>query len=454
MLRVLPSAIPAIIAYLLLHALPVHADETLWRAGSAAISITPAEPMWMAGYASRNKPSEGIASELYAKAFVVEDFAGQAGVIITLDLISVPRKLRDRVAERIAEQHGIPASAVLLNCSHTHCGPELRFPDSPVEELSAERVQQAVAYSQRLEEQLIQLVGTAKAATKPSKLTYHRARAGFAMNRRLPSESGYQNSPNPASPVDHDVPVLKVETADGQLATLLFGYACHNTTLSFYNLCGDYAGFAQQELEQAHPGTIAMFVMGCGGDQNPYPRGSLDLAKKHGVTLATAVDAALQTPAIPVTGNLSVTLTPVAVAYAEPPSLTEIESRMTSSNTYIAKHARRLKTALETTGKLPTEYSTLIQTFQFGDDLTLIALPGETVVDYSLRLKRELTDRNVWVAGYSNDVFAYVPSRRVLEEGGYEGGGALVYFTSLLHPGPFATDIEDRILKAVHESQP
>jgi len=435
--------------------LPVNsltADDAPWQAGSAAISITPAEPMWMAGYASRNKPSEGIASELFAKAFVFEDPAGQAGAIITLDLISVPRKLRDRVAERVADLHGIPAAAVMLNCSHTHCGPELRFPDSPVEELSPERVQQAVAYSQRLEEQLIQLVGAAKAAAQPSQLVYHRARAGFAMNRRLPSESGYQNSPNPAGPVDHDVPVLKVQTVDGKLSTVLFGYACHNTTLSFYNICGDYAGFAQQELERAHPGTIAMFVMGCGGDQNPYPRGTLELAQRHGITLATAVEAALQTPAIPIVGPLTTALTPVEVAYAAPPSTEEIESRVTSSNPYISRHARRLKAALETSGNLPTIYSTLVQTFQFGDALTLIALPGETVVDYSMRFKRELAGRQVWVAGYSNDVFAYVPSRRVLEEGGYEGGGALVYFTSILHPGPFQADIEERIVSAVQRS--
>lgn len=408
--------------------------------------------MWMAGYASRNKPSEGIASELFAKACVLQDSEHHSAVIITLDLISVPRKLRDRVAQQIAEQHDIPAAAVLINCSHTHCGPELRFPESPVEDLSPERIQQAIAYSRKLEEQLVQLVSTAKAAAQPAQLTYHRARAGFAMNRRLPSPSGYQNSPYPDGPVDHDVPVLKVETADGRLSTLLFGYACHNTTLSFYNMCGDYAGFAQQELEQAHPGTIAMFVMGCGGDQNPYPRGTLDLARKHGVTLATAVDAALLTPAIPITGKLTATLTPVEVAYAEPPTAEEIESRLTSSNTYIARHARRLQAELARSGKLPTTYSTLIQSFQLGDELTLIALPGETVVDYALRLKREHGDQHLWVAGYSNDVFAYVPSRRVLEEGGYEGGGALIYFTSLLHPGPFATDIEERIMQAVNSS--
>lgn len=441
-------------SFLLISALTpgLHAADNLWTAGSAAIAITPSEPMWMAGYASRNKPSEGVASELYAKAFVVEDGAGHRGAIVTLDLISVPRKLRDNVARRVEEQYEIPASAVMLNCSHTHCGPELRFPESPVEGLAPERIEQAIVYSKLLEEQLVELIGSAKNSAVPAKLSYHRARAGFAMNRRLPSESDYRNSPNPEGPVDHDVPVLKVETADGKLSTLLFGYACHNTTLSFYDMCGDYAGFAQQELELAHPGTIAMFVMGCGGDQNPYPRGNFDLAKTHGRTLATAVEAALQTPAVPVEGNLRAKLSPVELAYAEPPSKEEIESRLTSGNKYIVNHAKRLLSALEQDGTLRTSYSTLVQTFQFGDDLTLIGLPGETVIDFSLRLKAELSGQKVWVAGYCNDVFGYVPSRRVLEEGGYEGGGALIYFTSILHPGPFAQDVEERLIDAVHQS--
>lgn len=428
------------------------AEAPAWRAGSATVLITPQEPMWMAGYAARNKPSEGVALDLFAKALVLDDGDKHRAAIVTLDLISVPRELRDKVAARVEKEYGIPASGVMLNCSHTHCGPELRFPKTPVEGLAPERVEQAIGYAKRLEDQLVELVGAAQESAEPATLTYHRARAGFAMNRRLPTASGFRNSPNPEGPVDQDVPVLKIENVKGDLKTLLFGYACHNTTLSFYDFCGDYAGFAQREIERAHPGVVAMFVMGCGGDQNPYPRGTLDLAVMHGKTLATAVEAALQTPAIPVRGPLRATLVPVEVGYAEPPSRKEIEGRLSSGNKYVVNHAKRLLAALDSGEGLRTSYSTLVQTFQFGNDLTLIALPGETVVDYSLRLKKELAGENVWVAGYCNDVFAYVPSRRVLEEGGYEGGGALIYFTSILHPGPFAADIEERLIGAVHEA--
>lgn len=424
--------------------------QTKWQVGSDFALITPQKPMWMAGYASRNKPSEGVASDLYAKAVVFDDGQKNKAAIITFDLISVPRGLRDRVAKLVEKQYGIPAEAVMLNCSHTHCGPVVRSPEASITDYDREKVSQAVEYSKVLEKILVELVGGAIENSAPSTLTYHRARAGFAMNRRLPTENGLRNSPNPDGPVDHDVPVLKITNADGKLTTILFGYACHNTTLGIYEFCGDYAGFAQTEIQRAHPGVVAMFIMGCGGDQNPYPRRTLDLAITHGKTLATAVEAALQTPAIPVNGPMQAKLDHVEVTYAAPPTKEELESRLSTTNKYIKRHTERLLKQLEKEGKLRTSYTTLVQTFQFGDDLTLIALPGETVIDYSLRLKREFSDRNVWVAGYSNDVFAYVPSKRVLNEGGYEGGGALIYFTTVLHPGPFADDIEERIINSVH----
>jgi len=83
---------------------------------------------------------------------------------------------------------------------------------------------------------------------------------------------------------------------------------------------------------------------------------------------------------------------------------------------------------------------------RFGDDLSLIALSGEVVVDYALRLRKGFEGQRVWIAGYCNEVFAYVPSERVLAEGGYEGGGAMKYFG---WHGPFKAGVEDRVVGLV-----
>src|SRR5450759_3419782 len=93
---------------------------------------------------------------------------------------------------------------------------------------------------------------------------------------------------------------------------------------------------------------------------------------------------------------------------------------------YIAGRAKLLLKQIEEQGSLRQTYPYPVQAWQLGTDLTWVALGGEVVVDYSLRLKRELGP--VWVAGYANDVMAYIPSLRVLKEGGYEGGGAMVYY--------------------------
>lgn len=421
-----------------------------WKAGAAAVNITPKESLWMAGYASRTKPSDGVLSELHAKALAVEDAAGTRAVIVTTDLISIPRVLRDPVVKAVEEKFKLPGRALMLNCSHTHCGPVVRdnLEMSVMYRLEPEMRQRIESYFVELRDKLVALVGAALEDLQPATLSYSHARCAFAMNRRLPTKDGFQNSPYPDGPVDHDVPVLRVETPDGKLRALAFGYACHNTTTGVQQFNADYAGFAQTEIEAAHPGVTALFVMGCGGDQNPYPRGQIELARSHGKTLALAVEAALLPKPKTVNGPLKVNLAEVELAF-EPVSRDELKSRLDSKDQYFKRAAEALLAEADKLGKVRDSYSAPIQALQFGNDLTLIAMPGETVIDYSLRLKRELGDKNpVWVAGYSNDVFAYVPSERVLREGGYEGASSMRY-TSL--PGPFQPNVETRLVEGVHQ---
>ena len=426
-----------------------------WRAGTASETIIPEGQMFMEGYASRTEPAEGKVGDLFAKALVVEDSDGTRMVMITTDLISVPRKVRDWLEKEVAEKYKLPPEGLLINCSHTHCGPELRTTESGLMGKPAERQKLAKAYVVELQQKLLALVGDAIADLAPASLSYCHARAAFAMNRRTPTEKGFRNFPNPEGPVDHDVPVLKVERKDGKLEAVMFGYACHNTTLGFQKFCGDYAGFAQQYLEEANPGTVALFMMGCGGDQNPYPRRTLDLAQQHGRTLANAVESALDTNARMLKGPLRAAYGKATVDYAKAPSKEQVIKMTQSKDKYDKAWGERLMMQFKRDGKFREHYDPPVQVVRFGDGLTLVALPGETVIDYSLRLKRELGKEEegaaVWVAGYSNDVWAYLPSLRVLKEGGYEGGGAMKYFTTTVQPGPFSDTIEERIVGKVHE---
>jgi neutral ceramidase len=408
-MRILFPLIAALglVAGVLSVAQPVDSPAPL-KAGVAQQIITPAMNMWMAGYASRKKPAEGKVQELYAKALALEDVAGKRFVFVTLDLIGILPSLRTQMEEKVQKAYGLSPESLLLNASHTHSGPEYRVEKG--------REKEAREYTAFLEDRLMKVIGDALADLTPAVVSWSHSRCGFAMNRRLPSPMGYQNSPNPDGPVDHEVPVLQVVSPEGQARAVLFGYACHNTCLGEFQYCGDYAGYAQEYLQEKRPGFVALFMNGCSGDQNPYPRRggvvpgvtALDLAKMHGRSLSNAVEVAMQVPKRVMGG-------PIRAAY-EKVSLDYAPEKKRAPHLYPVQVAR------------------------FGEALTVVALGSETTVDYSIRLKKELSMNSAtWVAGYSNDYTGYVPSLRVLKEGGYEAQAG------------WAEDVEERIVKKVHE---
>ncbi|MBI5684127.1 MAG: neutral/alkaline non-lysosomal ceramidase N-terminal domain-containing protein [Verrucomicrobia bacterium] len=400
----------------------------------------------MSGYGGRKTPSEGVATDLFAKALAVEDARGTRLVIVTMDVIVVPRALRDWLETQLKEKHGLAPGSLMMNASHTHCGPELSGSALAGRMLNPEYAPAMERYTARLRQHLVAVAGEALKKLAPAKLDFMRARCGFAMNRRRPTPTGYANAPNFDGPVDHEVPVLRVSDPKGKLAAVLFGYACHNTTMGDYLIRGDYAGYAQKFFEEAHPGVTAMFMTGCGADQNPYPRRSDDLCQYHGRSLAVAVAAALETVPKPLHGPLSVAFADVTLDFAPPPPREELEKAAASTKEPQRGHAAALLKQLKKEGKIRSTYPAPVQVARFGNDLTLIALPGETCVDFSLRLKRELAGPAVWVAGYCNDVFAYLPSLRVLREGGYEAASAMLWYSL---PGPFTETVEERVVSAV-----
>jgi neutral ceramidase len=451
-------AAAAFVCFATMESVPARAAQAqgTWKAGLATVVTTPEYSMWMAGYAARNKPSEGKVHDLHAKALALEDAAGTRFVIVTVDIIGFPRDFRDAVEKEVGTRYGLRPEALLLNASHTHSGPEIRdWRATQAWDLPPEQIELGKKYAATLQVKIVDLVGRALQDLSPAQLSYLHGRAGVAMNRRLPTERGYVISPNADGPVDLDVPVLVATTPDGKkMRAILFGYACHNTTLDFYQFCGDYAGFAQEYIEETHPGTVALFMIGCGADQNPTPRRTLEWTKQHGRAVANGVEQALVSKPCPVRGPLKLALGEAMLELSAPPSVEELKKQAASKNKYESRHAQELLKDLEI-GRTRSTYPYLVQVARFGDDLTMVGLAGEVVVDYSLRLKKELAGLApgqgpaVWVAGYCNEVFGYVPSQRVLQEGGYEAKDSILYYDITVTP--FAPSVEKLIVDEVHE---
>ena len=418
--------------------IPVRAGAVI--AGLGRVVITPALPMWLSGYANRDLPAAGVVHDLWAKALAIEDAQGTRVVIVTTDILGLSHEIAEEVAKQVKIKYGLDRKQLLLNSSHTHSGPMIWPCVETIYEFNTEEQDIVSRYGQELVRNIVRAIDSAITGMKPALLFSAHGEADFAINRR--------NALFPKGPIDHDVPVLKVTSPDGSLRAILFGYACHNTTNveTNYLFNGDYAGFAQIDLERLHPGAQAMFLMGCGGDQNPFPRGTMDFARQHGKELADAVQKVL-------TGKMTAVNGPLRSGYVvidlpfRPFDLDLYQKDIVGTNRFFQRRAKLMLEAYNK-GWNVSHLPYPVQVLRFGNDLTIVALSEEVVVDYALRAKQEFKDQNIVIAGYCNEVMCYLPSQRVLKEGGYEGGESMIYYGQ---PGPFADGVEDSVFHAIHD---
>ncbi|HXD85380.1 MAG TPA: neutral/alkaline non-lysosomal ceramidase N-terminal domain-containing protein [Urbifossiella sp.] len=429
-------------------AMPLFGAEPGWKAGFAKVKITPEKPMWMSGYASRTKPAEGTEIDLWAKAAVLQAADGKKLVLVTLDLVGIDRGTSQAICKRLMEKHKLPREAIALAVSHTHCGPVVGSNLATAFFLDAAQAKLVADYAAALPGKVVEAVDAAVAALEPMSLSWAVGRAGFAVNRRENKEADapmLRDKGLLKGPIDHDVPVLAARDAKGNLKGIVCGYACHATVMAYQKWSGDYPGFAMRDLEKAHPGAIALFFAGCGADQNPLPRRELALAKHYGKQLADAVEAVLAKPMTPLDPRCAAIYREIELPLKEVPTREELIKQSQDADKYIAARAKMHLKQLEAGRDIPASYPYPVQTWRLGNDLPVVILGGEVVVDYSLRLKKELGGKP-WIMGYANDVMAYIPSARVLKEGGYEGARSMIYYGL---PSVWGDSIEERIVAEV-----
>lgn len=437
--------------YFLLFALtilfpPVLNAQNGWKAGLARTRITPSENMWMAGYGFRTKPSEGTEQELWGKALALEDARGNKSLFITTDILGFSKEVSDNVRRYLQQKHGLSKAQVILSSSHTHSGPVLSNALVDIYPLTAGEDAKIVRYTAFFEKEIIKISEQALKALKPVKIETETGVARFAVNRRTNEEAKIQQLFELNGPGDYSVPVLKISNPDNTIAAILFGYACHSTVLNEYKWSGDYPGYAQAELEKKYPGATAMFFLGSAGDQNPMPRRGVTRAQQYGRDLASAVTRVLEEPMKTLSPALSVAYDEVDLKLMPAPSKEQLEKLAREKSGYEKHWAERmLGKAVKNEGFI-TSYPYPVQVWMIGEQ-PVFSLGGEVTIEYTVKLK-QMFGNNVFVAAYTNDVMGYIPSLKVLREGGYEGETSQMVYGL---PSKWQPSIESDILGKAFE---
>ena len=418
-------------------AMSASAADMGWKVGVARANITPQKPILMCGYGFRDHESEGVWQDIWAKALAFEDKDGRTGVIVTLDLCVIAKSVSDEIRDRMEREYGLKRDQIIINTSHTHSGPVLSGDE----------------YTKHFKDDVVALAGRALASRRPAKVLSGQGIVRFAVNRRHNKEKELTSTTELKGPNDHAVPVIKVVDECGKTTAILFGYACHNTTVATYLICGDYAGYAQSEVERMHPGATAMFFQGCGADQGPLPRNGFPNFSKvvqYGRELAAAVDQVLAEEMVEREPTLVTKYEEIEIALQKIPSREELEKTANlviddPGRRYINDWARKMIKIVDGGGDIRETYPYPVQYWQIGS-LRLFALGGETMSGYSIALKKRFGDDTI-VMGYCNDVMSYIPTPEAWDEGGLEVERA--HFSYGL-PAPWKHDITDRILTAVY----
>lgn len=418
-------------------------SETNYQVGAAKIDITPDFPVRLSGYGGRREEADTVEQRIWAKALAVRNGAERPAVLITVDNCGVPDYITEEVAAKVKEDAAVPREQFVICSTHTHSAPYLSgvlrtLFGVPVPKAHQENIDR---YTRELTEKLKQVAKAALTDLCPGSLSWGEGRVGFADNRRTKG-----------GPVDHALPMLRAVGANGGLRAILTSYACHCTTLGgdFNAVCGDWAGYASNYIEADYPDATALVAIGCAGDANPAPRTGLNFARQHGHAIAAEVNRLLGSELTAIEGKLTGQVKRIDLPFDTLPTRQEWEKRVEGGGA-IGYHAQIQLDRLDRGESLQTALPYPIQTWTFGDELAVVFLPGEVVVDYSVRLKRECDTSRLWVNAYCNDVPCYIPSRRILREGGYEGEGAVIYYD---RPTRFAPAVEDMIVRTVHELLP
>jgi hypothetical protein len=435
----------------------------------AKAAVTPQRPVFLAGYGSRDHPSEGVLDDLYMRAVVLRE--RQTLCILTIDALGGDRSFVRGIKAALRERIGLREEHVLINFSHTHSSVYLTGEDAEGRRGNYSIVQQDwperdedldyaedIRYFHFLAETAVRLAADCLTRLEDGEIRICRGSTAIGISRRLMTEDGMRFRPNPDAEIDRELFVIQLVGAQGGIKGILFGCACHPVCMDQYFISAEFPGWACRLLEERYPEAQAVFLQGCTADIMPVRTADVDRfrtttpeeMRRIGGILADEVIALLERGGFtPIGGRIEAELLDVRL-YTESPDYETIAAiaQNEANSAYKRRAARRVLASIRE-GREKRSLGQYIAIWRFGERWRLIALEGEIPSAYALMLRALFPQHNVIALGYSNGVSTYIPTRRILREGGYEAEAYLFH----TYRGPLVPETEEIILGAIARSE-
>lgn len=408
----------------------------------------------MYGFAARDAKggATGVHDDLYTRTLYLSQ-GDEEVLIIGMDLLFFHRAEIDRFKGAIAREMGLAPRQILINTSHTHLGPMVgtAWTYAPFHVPN-------VFYLDELERALIATSQEARETAREATVWAGATKSSLPMSRRAFDENGdliQHMKPNPDGVVEDTLPVCLIKDENHDPIALLFSVSCHLSTASGYEISNDYPGVAIQLLNQYLGRDVTLFLQGTGGDSKASVIGQGDRWKSGtwedvavaGRMVADEVMGLLESGLAEVKPSLRAQQ--VDTHWPLQPLKSRDEYARASEDENVAEWDRMwLKTLVDwmDSGRpVPTSTPVMLHGIQIGEDLRLVGLEGEAVSELGLLMEAFYDGGITFPLGYTDGCQAYLPTSKMLDEGGYEALSCWEYGL----PTPFAKGIEDVILRGL-----
>jgi len=379
--------------------------------------------------------SEG---NLTARAMAIKSI-DKTVVIVNVDVCGLNDIFTGLVKKEIYRKNHIPASAIFINCTHTHFAPVSQNwltwqepnqrPDSSYLNVTVKNG-------------ILNAIDNALKTMAPAELSFGRGKADIGYNRNMKDHQELYDSA---------VDVIKVDYTGSNTESYLFLAGCHPVFSTagklHYTISANYPGAARKLVEERTGTSNSLFLQGTAGDINPKDNGEYITGEK----LSNEVIAVLSRPMNKINGPISCYLDtiniPITPWTKEEVMAYRAENSDKPGDVVAEKNVKwcDLMSKYLSEGTMPTSMPVYINTINIGN-WKLVGFSREATSPYSIGVKNLWPDKLISVAGYTNDVSSYLPSHVHIEEGVYEGKDSFFWYGQ---PNVFPKNVDETIINTV-----